>query len=71
VPIFGVIWGALILGEQITFSGLIGCAIILLGTSFVLGVHPRFTGMLSACNREGNIERKKRIASGKAISYDI
>ena len=71
VPIFGVTWGALILGEQITFSGLIGCAIILAGTSFVLGVHPRFTGILSACNREGNFRRKKRIASSKAVSYDI
>ena len=71
VPIFGVTWGALILGEQITSSGLIGCAIILVGTSFVLGVHPRFTSIFSAFNREGNFERKKRIASSKAISYDI
>jgi drug/metabolite transporter (DMT)-like permease len=71
VPIFGVTWGAFILGEQITFSGLIGCAIILAGTSFVLDVHPRFTGIFSSFNREGNFERKKRIASSKAISYDI
>ncbi len=49
----------------------IGCAIILVGKSFVLDVHPRFTRIFAACDREGNFERKKRIASRKAISYDI
>jgi drug/metabolite transporter (DMT)-like permease len=71
IPIFGVTWGALFLGEQITISGLIGCAIILVGTSFVLGVRLRLTSIFSVCNRERKFERKKRIASNKAISYDI
>jgi drug/metabolite transporter (DMT)-like permease len=71
IPIFGVTWGALFLGEQITFSGLIGCAIILVGTSFVLCVRPRLTSVFSACNLRKKFERKKRIASNKAITYDI
>jgi drug/metabolite transporter (DMT)-like permease len=50
-PIFGITWGALFLGEQITFSGLIGCAIILVGTSFVLGVHLRLSSIFQACNQ--------------------
>jgi drug/metabolite transporter (DMT)-like permease len=70
-PIFGVTWGALFLGEQVTFSGLIGCAIILVGTSFVLGVHLRLTSIFSACNRGRKFERKKRIASNKDVFYDI
>jgi len=37
-PIFGVIWGALFLGEHITASALVGCAVILLGTALVVGV---------------------------------
>jgi drug/metabolite transporter (DMT)-like permease len=45
IPIFGVMWGALFLGEQITFSELVGCTIILVGTSLVLGVHPRVTSI--------------------------
>ena len=56
IPIFGVIWGALFLGEQITFSELVGCAIILVGTSFVLGVRPRLTSIFSACNPERKFE---------------
>jgi drug/metabolite transporter (DMT)-like permease len=71
IPIFGVTWGALFLGEQITVSGLIGCAIILVGTSFVLGVRPRLTSFFSALNLHKKFERKKQIASNKAISYDI
>ena len=71
IPIFGVAWGALFLGEQITFSGVIGCAIILVGTSFVLGVRPRLSSIFSACNRERKFERKKRMVSNKAVSYDI
>jgi drug/metabolite transporter (DMT)-like permease len=37
-PIFGIIWGALFLGEHITASALVGCAVILLGTALVVGV---------------------------------
>jgi drug/metabolite transporter (DMT)-like permease len=44
-PIFGISWGALILGEQIAFSSMLGCAIILAGTTLVLGIpiRPRRT----------------------------
>jgi drug/metabolite transporter (DMT)-like permease len=34
-PIFGVLWGALFLGEAITWSKGLACAIILCGTAFV------------------------------------
>ena len=34
VPIFAMIWGALILKEPITASMVFGCALILLGTAF-------------------------------------
>lgn len=38
VPIFGVLWGWLLLGEPITLSKLISCAVILLGTALVTGL---------------------------------
>jgi drug/metabolite transporter (DMT)-like permease len=38
VPIFGVLWGSLFLGETITASTLAGCAVILAGTALVVGV---------------------------------
>ena len=42
VPIFGVTWGALFLGESITLSTLAGCAIILAGTALITGLRVRF-----------------------------
>ncbi len=36
IPIFGVLWGALFLGEAVTLSMLGGAALVLLGTFFVL-----------------------------------
>jgi drug/metabolite transporter (DMT)-like permease len=71
IPIFGVMWGGLFLGEQITFSELGGCAIILVGTSLVLGMRLRLTSIFSVCNRKRKFEGKKRIASNKDIFYDI
>jgi drug/metabolite transporter (DMT)-like permease len=71
IPTFGVIWGAVFLGEQITFSELGGCAIILVGTSLVLGMRLRLTSIFSVCNRKRKFEGKKRIASNKDIFYDI
>lgn len=71
VSIFGITWGVLFLGEQIAFSGLIGCAIILVGTSLVLGVRLGLTSIFSDCTRGKKFKRKKRIASNNAISYDI
>jgi drug/metabolite transporter (DMT)-like permease len=38
IPLFGLLWGAIFLGEVITASMLVGCAIILLGTGLVTGV---------------------------------
>jgi drug/metabolite transporter (DMT)-like permease len=36
IPVFGVFWGALFLGEQITASMLAGCATVLVATGLVL-----------------------------------
>lgn len=37
IPLFGVLWGALFLGEAITPAMLAGCAVILVGTALVTG----------------------------------
>jgi drug/metabolite transporter (DMT)-like permease len=50
VPIFGVLWGRLFLGEPITLSTLIACSVILAGTALVAGLPlrlPRAPGLLS------------------------
>jgi drug/metabolite transporter (DMT)-like permease len=42
IPAFGVLWGALLLGEPVTARMLAGCAVILLGTALTTGlVRPR------------------------------
>jgi drug/metabolite transporter (DMT)-like permease len=41
IPAFGVLWGYLLLDEPITASMVVGCAVILLGTTLA-------TGMLSS-----------------------
>lgn len=38
VPVFGVLWGVLLLGEPFTAGRLAGCAIILAGCSLILGL---------------------------------
>jgi drug/metabolite transporter (DMT)-like permease len=38
IPIFGVLWGALFLGEVVTASMVAGCAVVLLGTGLVTGL---------------------------------
>ena len=38
IPLFGVLWGALFLGERVTPWMVLGCAVILLGTALVTGV---------------------------------
>lgn len=40
VPVFGMIWGILFLGEPMTPGRLAGCAIILAGCSLILGLLP-------------------------------
>ena len=41
VPVFASLWGALVLGEAVTRPILVGGAVILAGTSLVLGLLPR------------------------------
>jgi drug/metabolite transporter (DMT)-like permease len=38
VPVFGMVWGVLFLGEPVTPGRIAGCAIILAGCSLILGL---------------------------------
>jgi drug/metabolite transporter (DMT)-like permease len=40
MPIFGIVWGAMFLGEPITLHLIGGMAVVLLGTALTLGLHP-------------------------------
>jgi len=40
VPIFGMVWGILFLGEPLTPGRVAGCLVILLGCSLILGIFP-------------------------------
>lgn len=41
IPIFGILWGSLFLGEQIGFNTLFGSLLVISGTMFVTGLTPR------------------------------
>ena len=41
IPAFAVVWGAIFLGETLTLQMVVGCAVILLGTSLATGFLPR------------------------------
>jgi drug/metabolite transporter (DMT)-like permease len=41
-PVFGILWGALFLGEVVGWYTIAGSAIVLVGTALVTGVLPRF-----------------------------
>jgi len=38
IPVFGLLWGALFLGESLTPAMLLGCVVILLGSALTVGV---------------------------------
>jgi drug/metabolite transporter (DMT)-like permease len=44
IPVFGILWGALFLGERVSVGMLAGCAVILVGTALATGVVKRFGG---------------------------
>ncbi|MFC0402335.1 DMT family transporter [Paraburkholderia rhizosphaerae] len=44
IPVFGILWGALFLGETVSAGMLAGCAVILVGTSLATGVVKRIPG---------------------------
>jgi drug/metabolite transporter (DMT)-like permease len=52
-PLFGILWGALFLGEAIGWYTVAGSAIVLVGTALVTGFVPRFgrAAALPASNR--------------------
>jgi drug/metabolite transporter (DMT)-like permease len=41
-PIFGIMWGAIFLGEVIGWYTILGCATVLVGTAMVTGYRPKF-----------------------------
>lgn len=45
IPVFGLLWGTLFLGERISAVMLEGCAIVLVGTALATGVIKRIPGM--------------------------
>jgi drug/metabolite transporter (DMT)-like permease len=44
IPVFGILWGALFLGERVSAGMLAGCAVILVGTALATGVVKRLPG---------------------------
>jgi drug/metabolite transporter (DMT)-like permease len=44
IPVFGILWGALFLGERVSIGMLEGCAVILAGTALATGVIRRIPG---------------------------
>ncbi|KVP20228.1 DMT family transporter [Burkholderia ubonensis] len=48
IPVFGLLWGALFLGEHVSAVMLEGCAIVLAGTALATGVIKRLPGMRPA-----------------------
>ena len=56
VPVFGMLWGALVLAERVTGGMLVGCAEILLGTAVATGlVGPR---VAAAASKAGTAQRR-------------
>ncbi|MGN6651757.1 DMT family transporter [Trinickia sp.] len=45
IPVFGILWGALFLNEQVNAGMIEGCAIVLVGTALATGVIKRIPGM--------------------------
>jgi len=41
IPVFGILWGAAVLGEPLTWTLLLGCVVVLAGTALALGLWPR------------------------------
>jgi drug/metabolite transporter (DMT)-like permease len=41
IPVFGVFWGAILLGEPLTLTLLLGSAVVLLGTALAMGLFGR------------------------------
>jgi len=40
IPVFGILWGHLFLHEEVTAGMLLGCGVVLLGTTLVTGFNP-------------------------------
>ncbi|RQR26230.1 DMT family transporter [Burkholderia sp. Bp9143] len=45
IPVFGLLWGALFLGEHVSVVMIEGCAIVLVGTALATGVIKRIPGL--------------------------
>ncbi len=40
IPVFGIFWGAALLGETLTLALLLGCGVVLVGTALAMGLRP-------------------------------
>ncbi len=60
IPVFGMLWGALFLGEAITAPMLAGAALVLVGTGMILGVGARRAAAPAAAPRASGTERGER-----------
>jgi drug/metabolite transporter (DMT)-like permease len=40
IPVFGILWGAALLAEPLTWTLLLGCAVVLAGTALAMGLRP-------------------------------
>lgn len=40
IPVFGVLWGHIFLGEVVSWHTFVGAAIVILGTALVTGFNP-------------------------------
>ncbi len=38
IPVFGLLWGAMFLGEALTLAMMLGCTVIVFGTALTTGV---------------------------------
>jgi drug/metabolite transporter (DMT)-like permease len=59
IPVFGMLWGAVFLGETITATMLAGCALVLAGTGLTLS-WPAGSTPVSAQDGDARIERSAR-----------
>lgn len=54
IPLFGVVWGAIFLGERLEITHLVGGVIIIIGAALVLSPNPRAAGATAATNDKGS-----------------
>jgi drug/metabolite transporter (DMT)-like permease len=51
IPVFGVLWGVLFLGERVGWNTFVGAAVVLVGTALVTGFGLPRTSVAAAGSR--------------------